>query len=172
MSLESPAIQTVSKKKYASSIKAIMYARHANTRRKINQSSLTPWIGEMIVVKEYDQMDSLREILVQHPRKDGPRIQTKTEDCVDFAEYGESLGACENGVEESDLKRKREDSDSEALDSPLKQVSKRRRVMSDAGNQGPLPMEDIEFEKLDASQADVKGKENIPPTDVCPLWHD
>lgn len=53
----------------AVSVKAIMHSRHANTRRNIKRPPPQPcWIREMIVVKEYDQMDSLREILEEPAR--------------------------------------------------------------------------------------------------------
>ena len=67
---------TASKRSIAVSLNAILQARHANTRRKIKPRPVGPWMGEMIVVKLYDQMDSLRQILERpariHVAQNGP----------------------------------------------------------------------------------------------------
>src|SRR5271169_5644123 len=72
---------------YTTSVKAIMHSRHANTRRNIKHTSPEPWIGEMIIVKEYDQMDSLRELLTKGARKyldkGGPAELDVMEDVMD-----------------------------------------------------------------------------------------
>src|ERR1700737_149565 len=79
MSLECPAPSTTQNRlrrtlapsvNYATSVKAFLGARHANTGRNKRPKPSGPWIGEMIVVKEYDQMDSLREILNCNARRE------------------------------------------------------------------------------------------------------
>ena len=63
-----PKTNAHSSRAYAASLKAIIDSRHTNTKRNTKRRSSEPWIGEMIVVKEYDQMDSLRDILNQPAR--------------------------------------------------------------------------------------------------------
>jgi hypothetical protein len=100
----------------AGSIRAIMSSRHANTGRKgregVEKRGLVrkgdrgkgkggfrvPWIGEMIVVKVYDQMDSLRDVLEQPAR-----IHFQEE-----AEVVEEIPCGEMGIERT-RKRKREE---------------------------------------------------------------
>jgi len=104
-----------------------MHSRHANTRRNIKRGPAEPWIGEIIVVKDYDQMDSLREILDLPARINGP-VMDKPVESVDADKVIVDVGdqtptAAENGV-----KRKLEE---EIVDEAAsEQDVKRRRVMS------------------------------------------
>jgi hypothetical protein len=70
-----------SRRIFTSSLKAIVHSRHANTRRNPKRALPEPWIGEMIIVKDYDQMDSLREILENPARVN--EISTETEEEID-----------------------------------------------------------------------------------------
>jgi hypothetical protein len=162
MSRESPplsaALPKAPKNNYAASVKAIMHARHANTRRKIKRPPSTPWIGEMIVVKEYDQMDSLREVLQQPARQKRLAVEESgfTEHLIEESVFDEE---CREGG----LKRKREESDDESPESPRQQNTKKRKVMSDAGNHS-IEEDTQSVTTPEKMQLDIApGKENIPP---------
>ena len=62
----------VPQRSIASSLKSIIQSRHPNTRRNIKRRPEGPIIYDMIVVKNYDQMDSLRQVLSLPPRIHGP----------------------------------------------------------------------------------------------------
>src|SRR5437016_3952314 len=126
-----PTKRSLSNRQYAASIKAIMHSRQANTRRNIKHGPTEPWIGEIIVVKDYDQMDSLREILDLPARINGSVTEEdnrKSVECVDadktIVDVAEQMSTtAENGV-----KRNLEE---ESVDESLsEQEVKRRRVMS------------------------------------------
>jgi len=163
---------------HAASVKAIMHSRHPNTRRNMKRRSTEPWIGEVIVVKEYDQMDSLREILELPARIHG----TPTE--VDESETVEQVATELTELEVSQLKstpsestigaeqgikRKREEEKEEEVEAivPLIQNPKRRRVMSPGSlchQQTPSPETRHENAKvLDTEQ------ENHSPAEVLHL---
>jgi hypothetical protein len=164
----SAATRNAVKKNFAASVKAIMHARHTNTGRNIKRGGSGPWIGEVIVVKEYDQMDSLREILEKDAKQSSGRVdEVEKEECVAKENARNVVEMKEE--QECGLKRRRDDylsdSDSESIDSPTRQISKKRRVMSDARNQTEP---ESELEKLETveekMQVDTpKGKENVAP---------
>jgi hypothetical protein len=154
-----------------------MHARHTNTGRNVKRGGSGPWIGEVIVVKEYDQMDSLREILEKDARKSSGRVEDDSEG-EEFVAKESARNVVEGKEElECGLKRKRKDclsdSDGESTESPTQQISKKRRVMSDARNQSDEP--ESEREKQEAveekMQVDTpKGKENVAPVQVRCLY--
>lgn len=156
-----PSVLTTSNRNFASSVKAIMHSRHANTRRNIKRPAAEPHIGEMIVVKEYDQMESLREILDQPPRKCG------TPSSTDDGEQDKIEGAIENGLIpecQQGVKRKRDDdngqSDHESTDSEPE--LKRRRFTDNPDNQQEKENV-VTSEKPESSEVGIGGKENLPP---------
>src|SRR5271155_1858902 len=144
---------------YSTSVKAIMHSRHANTRRNVKRAPPEPWIGEMIIVKEYDQMDSLRELL-----DNGARRYTDTVDSVQF-------DGSEDGVEEEavlrttaagfrGVKRKREEEeDVSNAEEVVPQEAKRMKVAANHKQEGNL----FDEKPLPATKCVNKGKENIPP---------
>jgi hypothetical protein len=155
-----PSVLTTSKRKFAASVKAIMHSRHANTRRNIKRSPAVPWIGDMIVVKEYDQMDSLRDILAQPARKYGPPSSS------DDGEREKAELATENELipeDQQGLKRKRDAEENESNpDSPEDEPESKRRRFSD--NTVNHPVADVTItEKSASSVAGAGGKENLPP---------
>lgn len=111
------------------SIKAIMSSRHANTGRngreraksmardgdKVKGRFRGQWAGEMVVVKVYDQTDSLRNVL-ERPARIHP---LEEEDVVEEIPCGET------GVERAG-KRKREDDEEDEQEKMLQAVKKRR----------------------------------------------
>ena len=114
-------------------------------------------------------MDSLREILNCNARREPDTGREAAEREVDELGVAEGL-------------KKQEQSEDETGDSSTQQISKRRRVMSDAGNHSNL--EDEEMEKPGRSPeqtperkvpgkvpgkvlGNVPGKENIAPSGVC-----
>ena len=113
----------------AGSIKAIMSSRHANTGRKDRERGRKlvrngdkvkarykgQWAGEMVVVKVYDQTDSLRNVL-ERPA----RIHPLKED-----ELVKEIPCSETGVEKTG-KRKREDDGEDEQEEMLQAVKKRR----------------------------------------------
>ena len=114
----------------------------------------------MIVVKEYDQMDSLRDVLAQPARKYGPPPST------DNGEHEKVERATENDLIPEDqrgLKRERDAEENESQrDSPENEPElKRRRFSDNAVNQ---PVADVAMtEKSESSVAGAGGKENLPP---------
>jgi hypothetical protein len=156
-----PSVLTTSNRNFASSVKAIMHSRHANTRRNIKRPSAVPGIGEMIVVKEYDQMDSLREILEQPPRKCGPLSSTDDgeHDIVERVIENDLIPECQQGV-----KRKRDDdnsqSDHESTDEEPE--FKRRRFTDNPDNQQEKENA-VTSEKPESPEVGIGGKENLPP---------
>jgi hypothetical protein len=155
-----PSVLTASKRSLAASVKAIMHSRHANTRRNIKRPPAVPWIGEMIVVKEYDQMDSLRDILAQPARKYGPPPST------DDGEREKVERAAENDLIPEDqhgVKRKRDTEEHESKhDSPeVEPELKRRRFSDNTANQTEPDV--AMTEKSESSVTGAGGKENLPP---------
>lgn len=156
---EPPSKLSTANRPYTTSVKAIMHSRHANTRRNVKRAPPEPWIGEMIIVKEYDQMDSLRELL-----DNGARRYTDAEETVQF-------DASEDGVEEDGVlrttgtgfrgvKRKREEEeDISNEEEVVPQEVKRRKVSANHKQEGSL----LDEKPLPATKCVDKGKENIPP---------
>ena len=162
---EPPLKPSTPNRPYATSVKAIMHSRHANTRRNVKRAPPEPWIGEMIIVKEYDQMDSLRELL-----DNGARRYTDTEESAQF-------DGSEDGVEEDavlrtpgrgfrGVKRKRdEEEDVSNEDEVVPQEAKRWKVAANHKQEGNL----FDEKPLPATKCVNMGKENIPPLgDVRP----
>ena len=152
-----------------------MHSRHANTRRNTKRRSAEPWIGELIVVKEYDQMDSLREILELPARNHGaPTAIDETEAVERVADEhppfemseenainSESTNDAEHGA-----KRKREEEEEGYVEAVLPSMPnlKRRRVMSPGSlcdQQKSLPTSSDKSAKVLVAE-----KENIPPIEV------
>jgi len=120
-----------------------------------------PWIGEIIVVKEYDQMDSLREILDLPARVNGPTAEDDNSSSVENVSVDNTV---EHVVEQTSttaecgIKRKLEE---EMVDeSPSEPEIKRQRVMS--------PSSLCESPKKTELSTRVINpeKENVPPFDV------
>src|SRR5271170_4798371 len=150
---------------YATSVKAIMHSRHANTRRNIKRAPPEPWIGEMIIVKEYDQMDSLRELLYNGARKyvDAEEI-SQLDAAEDVLEEEPVLRTPKRGLRGT--KRKR-DEDEDVLNEEefVPQEVKKRKVIENHKQEGNLSDE----KPLPSAKFVTKGKENIPPLeDVRP----
>jgi hypothetical protein len=113
----------------------------------------------MIIVKEYDQMDSLRELL-----DNGARKYTDSEENAQF-------DGSDDGVEEDavlrtagtgfrGVKRKREgEVDVSNEEEVVPQEVKRRKVVGDHKQEGNL----FDEKPLAATKCVNKGKENIPP---------
>jgi len=146
---------------YATSVKAIMHSRHANTRRNIKRAAPEPWIGEMIVVKEYDQMDSLRELLDKGARKyldkGGPAELDVMEDVMDEEFVFRTPRSAMKG-----LKRKRdEDEDLAGEEEMVPQDLKRRKIVA-VQNEGTKCSDE---EMSPALKLVHTGKENIPPSE-------
>src|SRR5271154_310988 len=124
------------KRTYAASVKAIMYSRRANTRRNPNkQRRIGPWIGDTIVVKLYDQMDSLREVLDFPARIYSVKAKEKEKGVLDKksgTQLIEDAQGKESGVISREGKRKRDESEDVVSDceSPSVPDIKRRKVMS------------------------------------------
>ena len=138
-----------------------MHSRHANTRRNIKRAPPEPWIGEMIVVKEYDQMDSLRELLDTRARKfvnkEEPAELEGTEQVLD---EGFLLRTPERGL--NGLKRKRgEDEELDDEEEVAPQELKRRKI-SVIQNESTKCSDE---KTLPALKLMHKGKENIPPSE-------
>lgn len=138
-----------------------MHSRHANTRRNVKRGPTEPWMGEIIVVKEYDQMDSLREILDLPARINGSAAEENNTNSVKAVNVDDTM---EDVVErasttvESVAKRNQE---KEIVDKrPSESDVKRRRAMSlsslcETPNKGDSSIRSVNREK-----------ENIPPFEV------
>lgn len=135
-----------------------MYSRNANTQRKPKRRRSGPCIEDMIVVKTYDQMDSLRELLESNPRKDDMTNGLDDEDVLKRVEEAEKADVA-RGMQR---KRNEEEIDFEGMGSPTEQASKRRRIIVDADND-TSPMELLAAESLFPTVDGVRGKENIAP---------
>lgn len=140
-----------------------MHSRHPNTRRNIKRGQSEPWIGEIIVVKEYDQMDSLREILDLPARINGPPPEDDNSTSVEHVNVN---NAVEDIVEqtpttaERGAKRKREE---EIVDeSPSEPEAKCQKVMSLSSL---CETSEVLIRPLNL------GKENIPPFEVLSFWN-
>lgn len=147
-----------------SSIRAILKARHANTGRHAH-AKRTPqgvWMREMIVVKQYSQMDALREVLDLPARKYSNMVSVE-----EYAEL-EVQDSCRDEDEipnqvARNLKRKRDqevveaENDCEAVEPD----AKRLRISEDYPPDPKVPTTpDPDGNGLLTSHP---GKENVPP---------
>lgn len=167
-----------SRRSYAGSVKAIMHSRHANTRRNMKRRATEPWIGEIIVVKEYDQMDSLREILELPARIQRTTAEVNESEAVEQVETEEterevselkSTPSQSTTGTEQGIKRKREEEkedDDEAI-IPSVQNLKRKRVMS-PGSLCHQQTHSPETRRETAKVFDMR-KENISQVEVLHL---
>jgi hypothetical protein len=152
-----------------------MHSRHASTRRNMKRCTTEPWMGEIIVVKEYDQMDSLREILelparIQRtPTEDNEseaveHVVTELEVSESKSTPPESTKGVEQGIEQKNEKEK--ENDDEAIVLSI-QNPKRRRVMSPGSlchQQTPSPETRHETPKVVDTEKDY-----ISPIEVLHL---
>jgi len=101
----------VPQRSIANSLKSIIQSRHPNTRRNIKRRPDGPIIYNMIVVKNYDQMDSLRQVLSSPPRIHGPppvKVQmTNSEEVLGLPEPLTSAAMTES-TRETFVERKRD----------------------------------------------------------------
>jgi len=125
MAVPGPTVH-FSGRRFATSVKAILQARHANTKRGKRHRS-GEWMRE-IVVKTYCQMDSLREVLDKPARRRGRRVEVEVlevedeEDCAGV-EDGEPAGGSGPGV-----KRKLTEMERILNQQRRERESKRRKV--------------------------------------------
>ena len=139
-----------------------MHSRHANTGRNIKRRPAQPWIGEIIVVKEYDQMDSLREILDLPARVNGPATEDDNSSSVEHVDVDhpvvDIIEQTSSTTAECGVKRKRAE---EIVDeTPSEPEVRRRRVMS------PSSLCETPKNSESSIRAINFGKENIPPFEV------
>ena len=151
---KTPSKSAMPNRPYATSVKAIMYSRHANTGRNTKRTRGTPGIREMIVVKEYDQMESLRELL-----ESGARKHPEKEDTV------QSEGIEDSEKEESPLRSPKRGMTGKRNEEKEGHVSyKKQSAERDIKRRRPTaePTEDRNL-SLEKSKFFNNGKENIPP---------
>lgn len=170
---KSPATKPViPQRPISNSLKSILQSRHPNTRREIKRTPSEPIVYDMIVVRNYAQMDTLREILdcparIYGPPPIVPEIQewkeipapASIEDTTTLESAGGTLG-----------KRKRDEEPMPtARDEEAGKPAKKRRTS--------IEIEDILNIDLPKSphrspkKVLAPGKENIPPAEVnVPLF--
>ena len=138
-----------------------MHSRHANTRRNVKRGPTEPWMGEIIVVKEYDQMDSLREILDLPARSNGSAAEEDNTNSVEAVNVDDTM---EDVVEQTSTTvksaPKRNQVEEIVEERPSEPGVKRRRAMSlsslcETPSKGDSSIRPINREK-----------ENIPPFEV------
>jgi hypothetical protein len=105
-----PKINAQPSRDYASSLRAILLSRHPNTKRNAARRPKGRPIRDMIVVKLYDQMDSLRDILGQpaqcHEDVEGMEDMEEATDQED-SEGADQLDATRARSEERDVTQSR-----------------------------------------------------------------
>ena len=167
------------KRNYASSIKAIMHSRHANTgRRQVRIKREAKWIGEVVVVKLYDQRDSLREVLEQPARIHPVETQGLEAGEVEVKEQEQEQEQvveeipCRETRSERIGKRKREDEEAVLRcrgDTTIDdEVNKRRRI----GEKKSTPLDNDEADRVTRVEVVIpkksSTKENVCPPSNCP----
>ena len=108
-----------------------MHSRHANTRRNVKRGPTEPWIGEIIVVKEYDQMDSLREILDLPARVNGSATEDDNSSSVEDVSVDNTVvDADKETWTTTECAGKRKQEEEIVEETPSEPEVKHRRVMS------------------------------------------
>jgi hypothetical protein len=150
----------MSRRTFVASLKAVIDSRHANTRRHNRRPPAEPWIGDMVVVKEYDQMESLRQILELPARTHPDPAESNSSDTIATTVQTDARTDEESTNTEHDSKRKR-DAEEEGDGDGIIQDSKRRRVIDDVENHSDKDQLSPEPEAAPVN----REKENIPPQD-------
>jgi hypothetical protein len=154
----------------ANSLKSILQSRHPNTRREIKRPPSGPIIYDMIVVKNYAQMDSLREILDCPAQLHGPPpIVPEIEESQELPAPAPIENTATSELAGGNLGKRKRDDEPMATpgDEEAEKPAKKRRIS--------IEIEDIL--NLDLPKSPVRispkelapGKENILPAAVYVL---
>lgn len=164
--MTSPPRVTLSRRTFVASLKAVIDSRHANIRRHTRRPPASSWIGEMIVVKEYDQMESLRQILESPARIQPDPIENNNPETIGTAvETDANMHIDEESINGEPATRKHDGEEQDDGNGAIQQDSKRRKVIDDTEN-GRVE------DRLSPDEHSVRPvnpeKENVPPHDEVP----
>jgi hypothetical protein len=165
---KSPATKpVVPQRPIANSLKSILQSRHPNTRREIKRPPSEPIIYDMIVVKNYAPMDSLREILDCPAQIYGPPpILPEIEESKEIPAPAPIEDTVTSESVEGNLgKRKRDDEPmATPSDQEAEKATKKRRIS--IGIEDILNIDVPKSPHLSPKKILAPGKENIPPATV------